>query len=104
MIPATSIFLCTGRERDVEETARDFLEEMHALYGRVNRDGSSFIRGLWEARWAHRSMMMVHEGVVGRAKGLDEDGALILSTPDGRLIRIFSGDVFPLQPDTKGFL
>ena len=93
-IQATSLLICTGKQWDVEETARNLLYEVGLLYQRVHREGSEIIPGLWEQRWAHRGRIMVHNGVIGVAQALAPDGALILKSSDGRLTRIVSGEVF----------
>lgn len=92
----TSLLMCTGTEWDIEEIARSFLEQMEVLSRRVRSEGCGFIPGLWEHRWAHRGQTMRRDGIIGRAEGLDSDGALLLRTDDGRLLRITSGEPLPL--------
>jgi BirA family biotin operon repressor/biotin-[acetyl-CoA-carboxylase] ligase len=100
--PATSLFLCTGEESDLEEVAGEFLGKMDRLYSRVKKEGCAFIPSLWEHRWPHRGRMLVHDDTAGTGLGLDTDGALILQQEDGSMTRIVSGDVLPASPVRTG--
>jgi BirA family biotin operon repressor/biotin-[acetyl-CoA-carboxylase] ligase len=93
----TSLFMCTGAKWGIEEIARSFLEHMEALSRRVKSEGCAFIPALWENRWAHRGQLLRRDGITGLAEGLDSDGALLLRTDDGRLLRITSGEPVPLD-------
>lgn len=100
--PATSLFLCTGEESDLEQVARELLRKMNTLYSRVKKEGCAFIPPLWESRWPHRGRKLVHDDVTGTGLGLDTDGALILELEDGRVTHITSGDVLPAFPEGTG--
>jgi BirA family biotin operon repressor/biotin-[acetyl-CoA-carboxylase] ligase len=95
--PATSVLMCTGRESDLEQTARTLLSNMDALYQRVKTEGCGFVPQLWETRWAHRGMVLIHETVTGVGYGIDSDGALLLRTDQDQLRRITSGEVIAAQ-------
>jgi BirA family transcriptional regulator, biotin operon repressor / biotin---[acetyl-CoA-carboxylase] ligase len=90
---ATSLLLCTGKVREVEETARLLLGRLRDLYQRAKQKGYAFIPALWEIRWAHRGRTLSRNGVVGRGEGVGADGALLLRTGDGNLCRVTSGEV-----------
>ncbi len=93
----TSLFLCTGLHWDLEQEARSFLERAAALYERVEQEGARFIPRLWMARWAHRGRIMKRDGITGTGESIDDDGALLLRTPDGTLQRIHSGEAEPVK-------
>ena len=40
---------------------------------------------------------MTDRTIIGRAIGIDADGALIIESPDGGCQRIFAGDVIPVE-------
>ncbi|MBI4963955.1 MAG: biotin--[acetyl-CoA-carboxylase] ligase [Desulfomonile tiedjei] len=91
----TSLLTVTGRQSDLEEVARELLRALGHLYDRVQREGCGFVPDLWDARWAHRGLVLVHEEGSGIAEGIDADGSLLLRDDRGSLIRIASGDVEP---------
>ncbi len=92
----TSLIMCTAKESDVIKIAKEFLSCMRTLYARVQAEGCGFIPGLWASKWAHRGRTLVRDGVTGVAEGIDTDGALLLRTSDGRVLRVTSGMVEPL--------
>jgi len=94
---ATSLFMSTGKRADLEDVALSFLARAGALYDRIKREGCGFIPALWETRWAHKGRMLTRDDQRGRAEGLDGDGALLLRTGGGRLLRIYSGEVEPAR-------
>lgn len=96
--PATSLFMCTGRESELEDVARSLMDRMDSLYQRTKREGCGFIPPLWERRWQHRSVRLIHQGAAGIGMGIDTDGALILRLDDGRMQRVTSGEVLPTEP------
>ncbi|MBM3298707.1 MAG: biotin--[acetyl-CoA-carboxylase] ligase [Deltaproteobacteria bacterium] len=95
--PATSVLMCTGRESDLEQTARRLLGHMDRLYEKLNREGSGFVPPLWESRWAHCGVRLTHKKVTGVGHGIGSDGALLLKTDQGRIERITSGEVLPAE-------
>jgi len=92
----TSLLLETGRESDLEGVARSLLGRTERIYDRVTREGTLFVLDLWQARWAHRGALLERDGMVGRAEGLDTDGALLFRTQDGTLHRIHAGEALPV--------
>ena len=93
----TSLLICTGRNWSIRETAVAFLEKIEVLYERASNEGCGFITGQWQKRWAHRGVMMNRNGIDGIAEGIAPDGALLLRTESGRLERIISGRVEPME-------
>ncbi len=92
---ATSILAETGREVDRERLLNALLGQVDLRYERL--------RAGWRplAEWASRLATLGREVRLvttegewrGTAEGVDEDGALLLRTPDGRRRRILVGDV-----------
>ncbi len=93
----TSMLACTGTARPIEDIARLLLGEIGLLCGRIATEGCGFIPGMWEPLWAHRGSVVTRDGLTGTAERIDRDGALMLRTVDGRLVRISSGAVMPLS-------
>lgn len=91
----TSLLAAVGRHSDLEELALELLSALGYLYDRMDREGCGFVRALWDNRWAHRGVVLVHEGSSGIAQGIDADGSLLLRDGQGHLHRITSGDVEP---------
>ncbi|MFH1112447.1 MAG: biotin--[acetyl-CoA-carboxylase] ligase, partial [Pseudomonadota bacterium] len=93
--PATSLYMCTGKESDLADAARGILKRFALHYDRVDSEGCGFIPRLWEIRWPHRGRKLVHESFVGVGRGLEADGSLILEQDDGRIVHVTCGDVLP---------
>ncbi len=91
----TSLLAATGRHSDLEEVARELLAGLGHLCDRIDREGCGFVPAVWDKRWAHRGLLLVHEDFSGIAQGIDEDGSLLLKDANGRLHRIACGDVEP---------
>lgn len=96
----TSLFIATGRQWNLEKTAHSFLHRIEDLYQRVNSQGCGFIPEFWTARWAHQGQKLTREGVTGTAERVDANGALLMRTAEGRLMRITSGEVNALFPQS----
>jgi BirA family biotin operon repressor/biotin-[acetyl-CoA-carboxylase] ligase len=92
----TSLMMCTAKESDLIGIAKEFLRRMSVLYARVNAEGCGFVPALWASKWAHRGSTLIRDGVTGVGEGIDSDGALLLRTGDGRVLRVVSGMVEPL--------
>ena len=89
----TSMAAFSGREWDLNEVAGLLLDRIAFLYDRVAREGCRFVVPQWETRWLHRGRALVRDDTKGIAEGLTEDGALLLRTEEGSLVRIDSGEV-----------
>jgi BirA family biotin operon repressor/biotin-[acetyl-CoA-carboxylase] ligase len=92
---ATSMAASSGKAWDPKEIAELLIERMGILFDRVAREGRRFIVPLWKTRWLHRGRVLVRGEVEGVAEGLTEDGALLLKTHEGVVVRIDSGEVNP---------
>ena len=97
---ATSILAETGREADRVALLTALLAGVEARYERL-RAGTS-PRAEWAARLATlgRRVEVATSGgtLIGVAESVDEDGALLLRAPDGKLHRLLAGDVTLSRP------
>jgi BirA family biotin operon repressor/biotin-[acetyl-CoA-carboxylase] ligase len=92
---ATSILAETGREVDRAVLLAALLAGVEARYARLRAGESP--RAEWAARLATLGQSVsvtTSEGTLtGVAEAVDEDGALLLRTPEGVLHRLLAGDV-----------
>jgi BirA family transcriptional regulator, biotin operon repressor / biotin---[acetyl-CoA-carboxylase] ligase len=94
---AGSLRSLTGRRIDRAAFTGRLLAALEARYGRYLSVGLSSVRAEWESfscLTGTEVCVASPEGEVsGRALGLDDDGALRLRRPDGRVVRIIAGEV-----------
>lgn len=92
---ATSILAETGREVNREQLLEALLEQVDLRYERLR--GGQRPLAEWASRLAtlgRRVRLVTAEGEwLGVAEGVDEEGALLLRTPEGTLRRALVGDV-----------
>jgi BirA family biotin operon repressor/biotin-[acetyl-CoA-carboxylase] ligase len=97
---ATSILAETGREVDRAALLAVLLVGIEARYGRLNAGESPHHE--WSARLATLGQsveVITSDGLlVGAAESVDQDGALLLRTPDGERHRFLAGDVTLSHP------
>ncbi|MGG1573851.1 biotin--[acetyl-CoA-carboxylase] ligase [Fictibacillus sp. NRS-1165] len=94
---ATSLKIESGKETKRAELIAAILEEMELLYQEYLRNGFGLIKLLWEG-YAHsigrrirvRSASQQLEGV---AKGITDEGILLLEDDDGKVHSIYSADI-----------
>lgn len=94
---ATSLRIETKREINRADLLRHILREIEKLYKDYLQEGFRFIKLLWES-YAISLGRTVHartlKGVlVGRAKGLNDDGFLLLEDESGKVHQISSADI-----------
>ena len=93
----TSLFMCTSRQWDLVDTAKELLKHMEDLYKRVHSEGPGFIPALWSDRWAHPGRSFRLQRCNGcRAQGISSDGSLILKTDDEQVVHVTSGMMDPI--------
>ncbi len=72
------------------------LQHLHGLLGLYASAGFTALRGAWQQRNAFADLPVrivgEAEALAGICAGVDDDGALLLQTPDG-LVRVLSGEV-----------
>ena len=94
---ATSLSEQAGRPLDRTALAVAILRELDAAYARLRRGDFHEVSDEWVRRCTTlgRGVRIQMGGrlIVGTAEALDEEGALLVRTPHGRLERIVGGDV-----------
>jgi BirA family biotin operon repressor/biotin-[acetyl-CoA-carboxylase] ligase len=77
------------------------IQHLDRCYGDLGERGFEAIRPRWEARFGLRGRRVQVEvggrSVVGWARGLDREGALIVEDEQGQRFNIVAGDVIPLE-------
>ena len=99
--PATSLYLETGKPVNRADFTRALLEALDLLYGAYLEHGYGPVREEWLARCNFlgkqvRISFQDNEST-GKAKGIDEEGALLVERPDGKVERVLAGDVTILR-------
>ena len=96
---ATSVSENLGREVDRAKFAADLLYELERWYGTLSGPrGKSVILTEWTERWggANEKVRVSVEGrdeFYGIARGIDENGYLLVEREDGEMTPVISGDV-----------
>ena len=97
---ATSIFGVTQKKVSREAFLRRLIHDLDRCYGELEELGFGALAPRWEAHFGFRGrrvrVELLDQVVVGRAKGIDRDGALILEGDDGSVQRVLAGDVIPV--------
>jgi BirA family biotin operon repressor/biotin-[acetyl-CoA-carboxylase] ligase len=91
---ATSIALEGGRS-DRDALLAAVLDGVARWRGRLEREGFAPVRTQWSALATTPGRRVTVDGVGGVARGLDDDGALVIDT-DGWTMRVLAGDVLEL--------
>lgn len=98
---ATSIMSLTHKPVSRELFARRLIQSLDRCYGELEALGFSAIAPRWEAHFPLRrkkvKIEMGDDVLIGRAAGIDRDGALLLEDDHGSLQRVIAGDVIPLE-------
>ncbi len=94
---ATSVLALTGQSVSRESFLRRLIQDLDRCYGVLEASGFGAIAARWEARFDLRGrrvrVEMLGQEIVGRAKGLDAEGALLVENESGAVQRIIAGDV-----------
>lgn len=95
---ATSLSIETGRTVSRNQVLMALYEEVEGAYRRFLRQGPRIIIEQWEDIARIRGRMVSatapsEKKVTGKARGLDDDGALLIEGSGGNLYRISVGDV-----------
>lgn len=98
---ATSIVTLTKNNISRESFVRRLIQDLDRCYGELEEDGFASLATRWEALFGLRGkkvrVEMTDHMMVGTAKGIDRDGALILEDERGERQRIIAGDVIPVE-------
>jgi BirA family biotin operon repressor/biotin-[acetyl-CoA-carboxylase] ligase len=99
---ATSLMEFTAQPVHRETFAARLIQDLDRCYGILQESGFAEIASRWDARFMLRGkrvrVEMMEEEVLGTARGIDKDGALIVEDDRGELQRVIAGDVIPLEP------
>jgi BirA family biotin operon repressor/biotin-[acetyl-CoA-carboxylase] ligase len=97
---ATSMISLAGASVSRESVARRLIQDLDRCYGELEEMGFQALAPRWEARFELRGkkvrVEMTDRIVIGTARGIDRDGALILEDGRGELQRVVAGDVVPI--------
>ena len=98
---ATSIADLTRGNVDRETVLVRLIQALDRCYGELEESGFDALRRLWEAHfgWRGQRVKVQHldQVFIGRARGIEQDGALVLEDDHGVLHSIYAGDVIPLE-------
>lgn len=94
---ATSLSKETNNTFSRIEIISSILHEFHWLYEEFVKNGFSIIKPLWEAK-CHTlgkkiTATTMQEEITGIALGIDDDGVLLLRDENGKIHKIYSGDI-----------
>lgn len=91
----TSLKMLTGRTYDVRDVASAIRVRVVRWYDTLLLAGSAPILDQWRTFEATsgRRVRIVEDDVIGRADGIENDGALRVHLPDGTTRRVYAGDV-----------
>ncbi len=96
--PATSLAEAGAVGVDAGDVLARVLRRFDAWQARWKEEGLAAVRGAWLERAARVgeeiSVRLPRDRLVGRFRGLDENGALVLDLADGTSRTITAGDVF----------
>jgi BirA family biotin operon repressor/biotin-[acetyl-CoA-carboxylase] ligase len=98
---ATSIMSLTGTRVSREEFLRRLIHDLDRCYGEFEESGFSAIAPRWESLFGLRGkrvrVEMADQVMIGTARGIDREGALILEDGKGGSLKVVAGDVIPLD-------
>ena len=95
--PATSLFLESGLHVKRSDFAKVMLGELDHLYDSYLEQGFAPVREEWlnYCNSIDREVIVAFQDdrIQGTARGIDEEGALLVQLPGGKLERVLAGDV-----------
>lgn len=98
---ATSIVTLTQESVSREVFVRRLIQDLDRCYGELEEVGFNSLALRWEALFGLRGkkvrVEMMDHVMVGTARGIDRDGALIIEDQRGKRQRIVAGDVVPME-------
>ncbi len=98
---ATSVLQLTGTPVRRESVLKRLIHDLDRCYGELEDFGFAPLAVRWQARFGLRNrrvrVELLDQSVIGVARGIDRDGALLLQDESGALQRIIAGDVIPVE-------
>jgi BirA family biotin operon repressor/biotin-[acetyl-CoA-carboxylase] ligase len=99
---ATSILSLVNRPVNRVIFAQRLIQNLDRCYGDLEERGFPYIASRWESFFYLRGkrvrVELMGDSILGRATGIDADGALLLEDDRGVSQRIIAGDVIPVEP------
>lgn len=97
-IRATSLYLESGKRHSRAELLAQILLELETLWERLQKEGFTPIQEMWqELNLTLGRLVGVEKAdgvvLVGRARGIDHEGALLITDQGGQMHRITHGEV-----------
>jgi len=97
---ATSMISLAGASVSRENVARRLIQDLDRCYGELEEAGFQALAARWQTRFGLRGkkvrVEMTDRIIIGIARGIDRDGALLLEDSRGELQRVVAGDVVPV--------
>lgn len=93
LMPATSLALEVGQALDRETLLETLLGSLDQWYARYRAEGFPPVREGWRRASATLGHWINGGGVTGVAEDLDLDGALLVRTAGGDLVRLIAGEL-----------
>ncbi len=98
---ATSVLVERQNKVSREDLMGRLIQDLDRCYGEFEENGFAPLAPRWEAYFGWRGQRvrieLLDQVVVGIAKGIDHDGALLLEDDHGGLQRVIAGDVTPVS-------
>jgi BirA family biotin operon repressor/biotin-[acetyl-CoA-carboxylase] ligase len=98
---ATSMADMAGENLSRETVLVRLIHDLDRCYGELEESGFAALRPRWEAHFGLRGrrvrVELGDQTIIGRAQGIDHEGALIVDTDDEQRRSIIAGDVIPLE-------
>ena len=98
---ATSMADGAGENLSRETVLVRLIHDLDRCYGELEESGFAALRPRWEVHFGLRGRRVKVElgdqTIIGRAQGIDHEGALIVETDDEQRRSIIAGDVIPLE-------
>ncbi|HVO91540.1 MAG TPA: biotin--[acetyl-CoA-carboxylase] ligase [Terriglobales bacterium] len=98
---ATSVLQLTGRPVSRESVLKRLIRDLDRCYGELEDSGFAPLAARWQARFGLRDrrvrVELLDQRIIGVARGIDRDGALLLEDESGARQRIVAGDVVPVE-------
>jgi BirA family biotin operon repressor/biotin-[acetyl-CoA-carboxylase] ligase len=97
---ATSLSIVCQKKISREDFLRRLIHHLDRCYGEIEENGFGPLAPRWEAYFGLRGQRvrieLLDEVTFGTAKGIDQDGALLLEDDHRELQRVIAGDVIPI--------
>jgi len=98
---ATSLLEEAGCPIERESLFRRLIQHLDRCYGDLEQSGFEPMARRWQSRFALRGRRVRVDSsdpvLIGRALGVDRDGALLIEADDATVHRVIAGDVIPVE-------